>query len=157
MSETFERKATVMAAEFRRRIQVGMWAPGLEISENVDEIGRSWGYSPPVVAGALNRLMDEGLLERSAGGRGWLVPVPGAAAGEAERAELQALVDGWVEQGVFRSGEVIWDPKEGRHWVEVGLATGHSRGWTPEQFRGYVQGLSDALRYYGSSVRRGQG
>ena len=67
---------------------------------------------------------------------------------EQEARELQRYLDGWIEQGVFREGSITWDPEASTHWVEVCLATGHSRGWSTEQFRGYIQGLVDATRYH---------
>jgi hypothetical protein len=76
---------------------------------------------------------------------------PGGLTGEAavqEGQELQRYLDGWIEQGVILEGKIIWDPQEGAHWVELSLATGHSRGWSAEQFRGYIQGLKDATRYH---------
>jgi hypothetical protein len=66
-----------------------------------------------------------------------------------EGQELQAYLDVWIEQGIFREGKVIWDPQEGRHWVEVSLTSGFSRReWSAEEFRAYIQGVKDATRHH---------
>jgi hypothetical protein len=75
---------------------------------------------------------------------------PGGLTGEAaeqEGKELQGYLDGWIERGVFRTGKIVWDPQEGKHWVEVNTANGHDRGWSADEFRGYIQGIADMSLY----------
>jgi hypothetical protein len=84
------------------------------------------------------------------GGPGGLTGVAAVAEGQ----ELQAYLDGWIEQGIFREGKIIWDPQEGCHWVEVSLTYGLSREWSADQFRAYIQGVKDATRHHGREERQ---
>lgn len=70
---------------------------------------------------------------------------------EREAEELQAYIEGWVERGIFRYGQVEWDPLDGRYWVKVATTTGYEREWSADEFRAYIQGIVDATRH---QVRR---
>lgn len=83
---------------------------------------------------------------------------PGGLTGAAAKEEgdlLLFVLNAWIKHGVFRTGEAVWDGKEGTHTVDVTLShNGETRCWTVDEFTAYTQGLQDALGHTGRSDER---